>query len=71
MGKMNGLDFLRGVINALPYEIHTVPTDNGMAFVDLPKDRNKLVYVLLDMHTFGQVCNENGITYKLTKPYHS
>jgi hypothetical protein len=32
LGKMNGADFLRGVINAFPYKIHTVMTDNGMAF---------------------------------------
>ena len=30
--KMNGADFLRGVIKAFPYKIHTVLTDNGMAF---------------------------------------
>jgi hypothetical protein len=29
LGKMNGADFLRGVINAFPYKIHTVLTDNG------------------------------------------
>ena len=30
-GKMNGADFLRGVVEAFPYAIHTVLTDNGMA----------------------------------------
>ena len=39
IGKINGADFLRGVIKALPYKIHTVLTDNGMAFADLPKNR--------------------------------
>jgi hypothetical protein len=39
-GKMNGAEFLRGVVNAFPYAIHTVLTDNGMAFADLPKNRN-------------------------------
>ena len=38
MGKMNGADFLRGVIKAFPYKIRTVLTDNGMAFADLPKN---------------------------------
>lgn len=60
-GKMNGADFLHGVINAFPYEIHTVLTDNGMAFADLPKNRNKPIDALLGMHIFGRVCNENGI----------
>ena len=31
-GKMNGADFLRGVVAAFPYAIHTVLTGNGMAF---------------------------------------
>ena len=33
-GKMNGAEFLRGVVEAFPYAIHTVLTDNGMAFAD-------------------------------------
>ena len=70
LGKMNGADFLRGVIQAFPYKIHTVLTDNGMAFADLPKNRNKPIHAFLGMHIFGRVCNENGITHKLTKPYH-
>ncbi len=40
-GKMNGADFLRGVVSAFPYAIHTVLTDNGMAFADLPKNRGR------------------------------
>lgn len=70
LGKMNGADFLRGVIQAFPYKIHTVLTDNGMAFADLPKNRNKPIHAFLGMHIFGRLCNENGITHKLTKPYH-
>ena len=67
---MNGADFLRGVIKAFPYRIHTVLTDNGMAFADLPKNRNKPIHAFLGMHIFGRVCSENGIVHKLTKPYH-
>src|SRR5215217_1618809 len=37
--KMNGAAFLREVVAAFPYRIHTVLTDNGMAFADLPKYR--------------------------------
>lgn len=70
MGKMNGADFLRSVIQAFPYRIHTVLTDNGMAFADLPKNRNKSIHAFLGMHIFGRVCNESGIRHKLTKPYH-
>ena len=50
--------------------IHTVLTDNGMAFADLPKNRNKPIHAFLGMHIFSRVCNENNITHKLTKPYH-
>lgn len=35
-GTMNGADFLRGVVAAFPYAIHTVLTDNGMAFAICP-----------------------------------
>ena len=69
-GKMNGADFLRGVISAFPYAIHTVLTDNGMAFADLPKNRNGPTRRYLGAHIFDRVCNENGIVHKLTKPYH-
>jgi hypothetical protein len=38
-GKKEGSAFLRNVVAAFPYKIHTVLTDNGMAFADLPKNR--------------------------------
>jgi hypothetical protein len=69
-GKMNGADFLRGVVEAFPYAIHTVLTDNGMAFADLPKNRTGPSRRYLGAHIFDRVCNENGIEHKLTKPYH-
>ena len=69
---MNGAEFLRGVIQAFPYAIHTVLTDNGMAFADLPKNRGR--YPAFDAifggHIFDRVCAEHGIKHKLTKPYH-
>ena len=69
-GKMNGADFLRCVVEAFPYAIHTVLTDNGMAFADLPKNRNGPSRRYLGAHIFDRVCDENGIEHKLTKPYH-
>jgi hypothetical protein len=69
-GKMNGADFLRGVGSAFPYAIHTVLTDNGMAFADLPKNRNGPSRKYLGAHIFDRVCAENGIEHRLTKPYH-
>ena len=69
-GKMNGAEFLRGVVEAFPYAIHTVLTDNGMAFASLPKNRNGPTRRYLGAHIFDRVCAENGIKHRLTKPYH-
>jgi len=67
---MNGADFLRGMVTAFPYQVHTVLTDNGMAFADLPKNRNGPSRRYLGAHIFDRVCAENGIEHRLTKPYH-
>lgn len=68
-GKMNGAAFLRNVVQAFPYKIHTVLTDNGMAFADLPKNRTGPTAMCFG-HIFDRVCGENGIEHRLTKPYH-
>lgn len=68
-GKMNGAAFLRNVVQAFPYKIHTVLTDNGMAFADLPKNRTGPTAMCFG-HIFDRVCAENGIEHRLTKPYH-
>jgi hypothetical protein len=70
LGKMNGADFLRNVVEAFPYSINTVLTDNGMAFADLPKNRNGPSRRYLGPQIFDRVCAENRIAHKLTKPYH-
>ena len=71
-GKMNGVDFLLGVVSAFPYAIHTVLTDNGMAFADLPKNRGRYpaMKAMFGGHIFDRVCEQHGIQHKLTKPYH-
>src|SRR3954454_23350576 len=65
--KMNGAAFLREVIAAFPYAIHTVLTDKGMAFADLPKYRDGPTATWMG-HIFDRVCRETGITHKLTRP---
>jgi transposase InsO family protein len=67
--KMNGAAFLRAVIAAFPYAIHTVLTDNGMAFADLPQDRDGPTATWMG-HIFDRVCQDNGITHNLTRPDH-
>jgi len=69
-GKMEGSAFLRNVVQAFPYRIHTVLTDNGMAFADLPKNRDRSSTRLLGPHIFDRICTANGIEHRLTKPYH-
>ena len=57
--------FMRGVVAAFPYRIHTVLTDNGVAFTNCASSRWDGM-----VHVFDRVCNEHGITHKRTKPYH-
>ena len=58
------------MIAAFPYAIHTVLTDNGMAFADLLKNRTGPTRCWLGPHIFDRVCREHGIEHRLTKPYH-
>jgi transposase InsO family protein len=67
--KLNGAAFLREVVAAFPYRLHTVLTDNGMAFADLPKYRDGATARWMG-HIFDRVCREHGIEHRLTKPYH-
>ncbi len=69
-GKKEGAAFLRNVVAAFPYKIHTVLTDNGMAFADLPKNREGPSRRFLGPHIFDRVCIEQGIEHRLTKPDH-
>ena len=70
--KLNGAAFLREVVAAFPYRLHTVLTDNGMAFADLPKNRGRHpeIEAIFGGHIFDRVCREHGITHKLTEPYY-
>ncbi len=70
--KLNGAAFLREVVAAFPYRLHTVLTDNGMAFAELPKNRGRYpeLEAVFGGHVFDRVCREHGIEHKLTKPYH-
>jgi transposase-like protein len=65
----NAKIFLELVISIVPYRIHTVLTDNGIQFADLPKNRNGAT-ALLRGHPFDRVCREHGIEHRLTKPNH-
>ena len=62
--KMVAAQFLRDLIAALPYAIHTVLTDNGVQFTNRACDRYAF------HHIFDRVCEANGIEHRLTKVKH-
>ena len=62
-------EFLVNLIKAVPYKIHTVLTDNGIQFADLPKNRSGLTAMFRD-HPFDRVCWANDMEHRLTKPNH-
>lgn len=61
--------FLAALIEAVPYKIHTVLTDNGIQFTFPPRyaDGPTARYAT---HMFDMRCRENGIEHRLTKPNH-
>ena len=63
-GKMEAAQFLRDLIEAVPYRIHTVLTDNGVQFTPRKQD------VWDSEHIFDRVCRTNGIEHRLTKVNH-
>lgn len=62
-------DFLQALLKAVPYKIHTVLTDNGIQFADLPQNRRGPT-ALWRGHLFDRVCGEHCIEHRLTKPNH-
>jgi transposase InsO family protein len=61
--------FLEALVGAVPYRIHTVLTDNGIQFADLPKNRGGLT-ARWRGHPFDRICLRHGIDHRLTKPNH-
>jgi transposase InsO family protein len=61
--------FLEELVAAVPYVIHTVLTDNGIQFADLPKNRNGPT-AMLRGHPFDRSCRRHEIEHRLTKPNH-
>jgi transposase InsO family protein len=61
--------FLKALIEAVPYKIHTLLTDNGIQFCDLPKHRSGPT-ARWRTHMFDLLCQQHGIEHRLTKPNH-
>jgi transposase-like protein len=63
-GKTKAAQFLRDLLQAPPYRIHTVLTDNGIQFTNCALNAHAFA------HIFDRVCRENGIEHRLTKVRH-
>jgi transposase InsO family protein len=62
--KAVAAQFLRNLIAAIPYKIHTMLTDNGIQFTN----RNRDQYAF--QHIFDRICQEHSIDHRLTKTNH-
>jgi len=76
--RRDAANFLRRLIDAVPYKIHTVLTDNGTHFTD-PKGDSWTAAELRELiarkeifrcHAFPLACAQNDIDHRLTKPNH-
>ncbi len=60
-------EFLEHLLEAVPYRIHTILTDNVIQFADQPRNRNKASSPQM---RFDMICEANGIEDRLMKPNH-
>jgi len=58
------VEFLRHLLAAVPYKIHTILTNNGIQFANRATDR--YAFPLL----FDRICAKHDIEHRLTKPNH-
>ena len=59
--------FLQHMLEAVPYQVHTILTDNGIQFAEQPRNRNTAYSRPM---RFDMICAANGIEHRLTKPNH-
>jgi transposase InsO family protein len=71
-------NFLRALIAAVPYKVHTLLTDNGTHFTEpsgngwTPDEIKQLLArkQLFRAHSFELACAQNDVEHRLTKPRH-
>jgi transposase InsO family protein len=68
-GRTSASAFLTALIEAVPYKIHTVLTDNGIQFTFPPRYAHGPTARYMT-HMFNMRCRENGIEHRLTKVKH-
>ena len=61
---MEATQFLRNLIQAVSYKIHTILTNNGVQFTNRGSDLHAW------MHIFDCVCHKHTIEHRLTKVSH-
>lgn len=66
---MTAAAFVDALAEAVPYDIHTILTDNGIQFATLPKNRNGPTERYRG-HPFDRACQRHEIEHRLTKPRH-
>ncbi len=66
---MIACQFLRDLIDAFLYRLHTILTENGVQFCHTPHCRDGPTARIAG-HLFGHTCAEHGIKHRLTKPNH-
>ena len=60
-------EFLEHLLEAVPYKIHTILTDNGIQFAEQPRNRDSVTFRKM---RFDLICEANEIDHRLTKPNH-
>jgi len=68
-GRASASAFLEALIEAVPYKIHIVLTDNGVQFTYPPRYADGPTATFMT-HMFDMRCRENGIEHRLTKIKH-
>jgi transposase InsO family protein len=58
-------EFLEHLLQAVPYQVHTILSDNGIRFPEQPRNRNTIYSRPM---RFDMICKANGIEHRLTKP---
>ncbi|BAK82508.1 transposase [Komagataeibacter medellinensis NBRC 3288] len=60
-------EFLEYLLHIVPYQVHTILTDNGILFAEQPRNRGTAWPRSM---RFDMICEANGIEHRLTKPNH-
>jgi len=60
-------EFLQHMLATVPYQVHTILTDNGIQFAEQPRNRNTAYSRPM---RFDMICEANGIEHRLIKPNH-